>query len=43
MIATAYMEEAEQFDWLIVMHAGRVLAAGTPARLKQEIWAASGW
>ena len=32
MIATAYMEEAEQFDWLIAMHAGRVLAAGTPAR-----------
>ena len=41
MIATAYMEEAEQFDWLIVMHAGRVLAAGTPARLKQETGAQS--
>ena len=41
MIATAYMEEAEQFDWLIVMHAGRVLAAGTPAWLKKETGAQS--
>jgi ribosome-dependent ATPase len=41
VIATAYMEEAEQFDWLIVMHAGRVLAAGTPARLKEETGARS--
>jgi ribosome-dependent ATPase len=34
LVATAYMEEAEGFDWLIAMHAGRVLAAGTPADLK---------
>jgi ribosome-dependent ATPase len=35
MVATAYMEEAEQFDWLIAMNAGKVLAAGSPAELKR--------
>ena len=30
VVATAYMEEAERFDWLVAMNAGRVLAAGTP-------------
>jgi ribosome-dependent ATPase len=30
VVATAYMEEAASFDWLIAMDAGRVLAAGTP-------------
>ena len=34
LIATAYMEEAEQDDWLIAMDAGRVLASGSPAELK---------
>ncbi|MDF0543956.1 ribosome-associated ATPase/putative transporter RbbA [Sphingobium sp. H39-3-25] len=29
LVATAYMEEAERFDWLIAMDAGRVLATGT--------------
>ena len=33
MVATAYMEEAAQFDWLVAMDAGRVLATGTPAEL----------
>lgn len=33
LVATAYMEEAERFDWLIAMDAGKVLAAGTPADL----------
>ncbi|MGD9880416.1 MAG: ribosome-associated ATPase/putative transporter RbbA, partial [Reyranella sp.] len=33
LVATAYMEEAERFDWLIAMNAGKVLAAGTPADL----------
>jgi len=36
VVATAYMEEAERFDWLIAMNAGKVLAAGTPASLKRE-------
>ncbi|HEY1361561.1 MAG TPA: ribosome-associated ATPase/putative transporter RbbA [Xanthobacteraceae bacterium] len=34
LVATAYMEEAESFDWLIAMNAGRVIAAGAPADLK---------
>jgi ribosome-dependent ATPase len=34
VVATAYMEEAERFDWLIAMNAGQVLASGSPATLK---------
>ena len=41
IVATAYMEEAERFDWLIAMNAGKVLATGTPASLKQRTGAAS--
>jgi len=36
IVATAYMEEAERFDWLIAMNSGRVLAAAAPARLKAQ-------
>jgi ribosome-dependent ATPase len=36
VVATAYMEEAERFDWLIAMDAGRVLATGTPRELHQR-------
>ena len=36
IVATAYMEEAEQFDWLIAMNAGKVLATGSPAELKRD-------
>ncbi|HCV12144.1 MAG TPA: multidrug ABC transporter ATP-binding protein, partial [Candidatus Accumulibacter sp.] len=31
VVATAYMEEAERFDWLVAMDAGKVLATGTAA------------
>jgi ribosome-dependent ATPase len=34
LVATAYMEEAERFDWLVAMDAGKVLATGTPAELR---------
>ena len=34
MVATAYMDEAERFDWLAAMNAGKVLATGTSAELK---------
>jgi ribosome-dependent ATPase len=34
LVATAYMEEAERFDWLVAMNAGQVLATGSPAELK---------
>jgi ribosome-dependent ATPase len=33
IVATAYMEEAARFDWLVAMDAGRVLAMGAPAAL----------
>jgi len=33
IVATAYMDEAERFDWLVAMTAGKVLATGTPAEL----------
>jgi ribosome-dependent ATPase len=33
VVATAYMEEATHFDWLVAMNAGRVLATGSPAEL----------
>ncbi|WFP79067.1 ribosome-associated ATPase/putative transporter RbbA [Mesorhizobium sp. WSM4906] len=35
VVATAYMEEAERFDELIAMNAGRILASATPAELKR--------
>ncbi len=34
VVATAYMEEAERFDWLAAMSAGKVLATGSPAEIK---------
>ena len=33
IVATAYMDEAQGFDWLVVMDEGQVLATGTPAEL----------
>ncbi|SHK21355.1 ribosome-dependent ATPase [Roseomonas rosea] len=33
IVATAYMEEAARFDWLVAMDSGRVLATGAPAEL----------
>jgi ribosome-dependent ATPase len=41
VVATAYMEEAERFDWLAAMNAGRVLATGSPAELKASTGAAT--
>jgi ribosome-dependent ATPase len=41
VIATAYMEEAERFDWLIAMDAGMVLAVGSPAEIKTATGAAT--
>lgn len=34
LVATAYMDEADRFDWLAAMHGGKVVACGTPADLK---------
>ncbi len=33
VVATAYMDEAQGFDWLVVMDDGHVLDSGTPAEL----------
>ncbi len=41
LVATAYMEEAERFDWLVVLDAGRVLATGSPAELETRTGAES--
>ena len=34
LVATAYMEEAERFDWLVAMDGGRVVGSGSAAELK---------
>ncbi len=34
LVATAYMEEAERFDWLVAMDDGKVIGTGTPAELR---------
>ena len=36
IVATAYMEEAAHFDWLVAMNAGRLLATGSPADLLRQ-------
>ncbi|WP_430459675.1 ribosome-associated ATPase/putative transporter RbbA [Thalassolituus sp. LLYu03] len=33
LVATAYMEEAQQFDWLAAMDDGRIIATGSPQSL----------
>ncbi len=33
IVATAYMDEAQRFDWLVAMDAGNILDTGTPAEL----------
>ncbi|ELF6204785.1 TPA: ribosome-associated ATPase/putative transporter RbbA [Pseudomonas putida] len=33
LVATAYMDEAQRFDWLVAMDDGHVLATGTPAEM----------
>jgi ribosome-dependent ATPase len=33
LVATAYMEEAARFDWLVAMNAGRILATGSPEEI----------
>lgn len=36
MISTAYMDEAQRWDWIVAMDAGQVLATGSPAELMQR-------
>jgi len=41
VVATAYMDEAEGFDWLAAMDDGRVIATGSPAEMRGEAGAAT--
>lgn len=34
IVATAYMEEAERFDWLAALSDGQVIATGSPAEMR---------
>ena len=36
LVATAYMEEAERFDWLVAMNAGEMLATGSAEELRTQ-------
>lgn len=36
IVATAYMDEAQRFDWLVAMDEGRILSTGTPAELLEH-------
>src|SRR4051812_17135049 len=37
LVATAYMDEAEGFEWLVAMNAGKVLATGTPQEIRTSV------
>lgn len=41
LVATAYMDEASRFDWLVAMDEGRILATGTPRELHERTGAES--
>jgi len=41
LVSTAYMDEAERFDWLVAMDAGRVLATGSASELRAQTDAAN--
>jgi ribosome-dependent ATPase len=36
IVATAYMEEAERFDWLAAMSDGKVIATGKPSEILEQ-------
>jgi len=36
MVATAYMDEAERFDWLFAMNAGKVIGSGSPQEVRER-------
>lgn len=36
LISTAYMDEAQKWDWIVAMDDGKVLATGTPAELMER-------
>ena len=36
IVATAYMDEAARFDWLVAMDAGKIIATGTTPQILQK-------
>ena len=42
LVSTAYMDEAQNFDWLAAMDDGKILATGTPQSLMAQALASSG-
>ena len=36
IVATAYMDEAEGFEWLVAMNAGKVIGTGTPDEVRRR-------
>ncbi|WP_346962797.1 ATP-binding cassette domain-containing protein [Colwellia sp. Arc7-635] len=36
LVATAYMEEADDFDWLVAMDDGKVIGTGSPSEIKLQ-------
>jgi ribosome-dependent ATPase len=36
LVATAYMEEADDFDWLVAMDDGKVIGTGSPSAIKRQ-------
>ncbi|SIO60448.1 ribosome-dependent ATPase [Singulisphaera sp. GP187] len=41
LVSTAYMDEAERFEWLMAMDAGRILDTGTPAEFRTRTGASN--
>jgi ribosome-dependent ATPase len=41
IVATAYMDEAQGFDWLVAMDDGRILATGSPGELLERTGSAN--
>ena len=41
VVATAYMDEAQRFDWLIAMDGGKILATGTPKEILERTQASN--
>jgi ribosome-dependent ATPase len=37
LVATAYMDEAEGFQWLVAMNAGKVIGTGTPTEVRESV------
>jgi len=41
VVSTAYMDEAERFDWLVAMDGGKILATGSASELRERTGGAS--